>query len=178
MSINSPREFFPLVKKPSTLLELFRLRTGGHLPDTFSTTIQGSVDVADMYGADTLLNSTTAGTTGAFPIANGSTPFGSAVRLHTAGSSLSLGAAGVASGYYLCRLLLQDLAGTNTLLFSGSFQAPAAGFANGTVLAVGGQLPYPRVIPPGFRLLTVWYSNDPSALHTANLDFEFENLIV
>lgn len=178
MSIRPPGNVFTLVKRPTTLLELFRLRTGGHLPDSFSTTIQGSVDVADMYGADALLNSSFVGAAGAFPLASGPTAFGSSVRIHAVSGFLQLGAAGGANNWYLGTLELRDLAGVQVVLFTQFYQAPAAGFANATNLQMGGQLPYPRVVPAGFQLRYTWQSNDPSVLHTPVLAFEFENLII
>lgn len=169
---------FPLQKVPLGLLQLFALQTNGRLPTEFGEQVVPMVDVADFYGADRLLPSSISSGAGAFPRATNTTPIGSTIRVHQITAQLALGAAGAANAYYSCQVRLQSPDGIQIGLFPTQLLvAPAAGFNNGAIFDFGGQLPYPRVLPPGWVIATSINSNDPMVAATLALRFSFENII-
>lgn len=171
---------FTINKPPRGLLELFRLRTGGGTPSGFQEYIQPVSVVDDFYGAETLLNTSVAGAAGAFPRqATLATPFGSPVRVHGVAAELIFGAGATAGSYYFGSVGWQDLSGVVFPIFAfAHFPNVGTAIAAGSVLNVGGQLPYPRVVPAGTNFIAAWASNDAAATHNARLQLHFENIIL
>jgi hypothetical protein len=167
---------FPIQRTPRGLLELLSV-FGGDAPRLLDEEVSGIVDLRDFYGADRMINTQTVGAAGAYPRTVSTTPVGTTIRVHNFGAQLNNVAAGAANAYYIGLVRLQDPNQIQVPVFSAVYQAPAAGYAAGTLLDFGGQLPYPRVIPPGWVLTTTVFSNDPAAGAILTQRFSFENLV-
>lgn len=168
----------PLHRSPLGLLPLFGLQTLGRSPTQFGDLVAPVVDVGDMYGADRLTNAIVTGAAGASPRTLSLTsPFGSAIKLHAFSAEIVLGAGPAANANFTAIAQILDPVGNTSSIFSGAYLVGGIAYAAGTSLVVGGQLPYPRVIPPGWTLRIVWQFTDPAVTHLPQIRFQFENII-
>jgi hypothetical protein len=83
---------FNLVKAPTGLTQLFRLRTGGAQPNVVGNQVQPTLDVADFYGADMLSSSAVSSTAAAMPISVSDSVLQAPLRMKALSARVTLGA--------------------------------------------------------------------------------------
>ena len=160
-----------LQKVPRGLLELFKLRQTGEMPDDMTKSLVPVVDVSAFYASDTLIPASSVPTSGALlPELLEELVTTGAIGLLSLGGSLTIGAAAATNLTFSWGILLP---GQTTRSILGSSFSAQAGI--GAVIRFGSA--FPRIVAPVGSTLWVQVTGTAAGVdHTLAIAGLLENL--
>lgn len=164
---------FTLAKAPQGLLQLFRLRTGGRMPDAFEQAVRAVIETRDFYGSDIYIPIGTTTTTGALAgLSNTLTVTGGPLGLRSLGAHVNIGAAAATNVFLSWFMVLPSFPTLAIPIGSQNVGALAAGGS-----AICGTAPLPYVVPAGTQLTAQAQGVAAGVDHTISVRGLLENFV-